>query len=285
MGARLYEPRIGRWVSADTIVPGPANPQALNRYVYVLGNPLRFRDPTGHYVCLDVDCNWGQNPVTGEIVWRAPLPPVVVYIWREMTANAQGETVELLQSLNAACHTCRLHDPSTAGSHAWEAAVGAAGADALAKARALLIFGWTVRQNGPWDPKQDIANAYGFTQRVGDLSYYYDVWGNMMFGYLGAASGFSKGELLGGAGLEQIGSSLGYAVEAWWKEEDPSSKWPRRQPGLTGLEAWDLPMDRRTARVGIWLWNTYDLSLSPMDIMSALATRVGDDPRPFSEGG
>jgi hypothetical protein len=29
---------------------GPANPQALNRYSYVLNNPLRYTDPTGHCV-------------------------------------------------------------------------------------------------------------------------------------------------------------------------------------------------------------------------------------------
>lgn len=35
-------------MQADTIVPQPGNPQALNRYSYVLGNPLRYTDPTGH---------------------------------------------------------------------------------------------------------------------------------------------------------------------------------------------------------------------------------------------
>ena len=33
MGARDYDPKIGRWLSADTIVPNPANPQSLNRSV------------------------------------------------------------------------------------------------------------------------------------------------------------------------------------------------------------------------------------------------------------
>jgi hypothetical protein len=114
MGAREYDPSLGRWLSADTIVPGnasgasgglgtigysdrtrltpltvgfhetqflqvlnaenrellqfgqpalwdkktrrehnapmgPSNPQALNRYAYVLNNPLRYVDPTGHF--------------------------------------------------------------------------------------------------------------------------------------------------------------------------------------------------------------------------------------------
>ncbi|MBA3945146.1 MAG: hypothetical protein H0X37_11355 [Herpetosiphonaceae bacterium] len=31
---------------------GPANPQALNRYSYVLNNPLRYTDPTGHSVYI-----------------------------------------------------------------------------------------------------------------------------------------------------------------------------------------------------------------------------------------
>ena len=45
--ARYYDPKIGRFISADTIIPAMANPQAWNRYAYVLNNPLRYTDPTG----------------------------------------------------------------------------------------------------------------------------------------------------------------------------------------------------------------------------------------------
>jgi RHS repeat-associated protein len=46
--ARYYDPELGRFISADTIVPNPHDPQDLNRYSYVGNNPLKYTDPTGH---------------------------------------------------------------------------------------------------------------------------------------------------------------------------------------------------------------------------------------------
>ncbi|RPJ39028.1 MAG: hypothetical protein EHM35_03240, partial [Planctomycetaceae bacterium] len=48
MGARWYEPYLNQFLSPDSIIPDPANPQSLNRYMYCLGNPLKYTDPTGH---------------------------------------------------------------------------------------------------------------------------------------------------------------------------------------------------------------------------------------------
>ncbi len=39
-GARWYDPLIGRFLQADTLVPQPGNPQALNRYAYAANNPV-----------------------------------------------------------------------------------------------------------------------------------------------------------------------------------------------------------------------------------------------------
>ncbi len=50
-GARMYSPLVGRFLSADTIVPNPKNPQSLNRFAYVQNNPLKYTDPTGHLLC------------------------------------------------------------------------------------------------------------------------------------------------------------------------------------------------------------------------------------------
>ena len=44
-GARYYDPEKGRFISADTIVPNPANPQSLNRYSYCLNNPSNSLAP------------------------------------------------------------------------------------------------------------------------------------------------------------------------------------------------------------------------------------------------
>jgi RHS repeat-associated protein len=52
MNARYYIDSIGRFASADTIVPDPANPQSYNRYAYSLNNPVRYLDPTGHVVTI-----------------------------------------------------------------------------------------------------------------------------------------------------------------------------------------------------------------------------------------
>jgi len=48
LGARWYSPVLGRFISADSIVPDPVNPQALNRYSYVYNRPLNLIDPSGH---------------------------------------------------------------------------------------------------------------------------------------------------------------------------------------------------------------------------------------------
>ena len=55
---RYYDPMLGRFTQADTIVPNPGNPQSLNRYAYVLNNPLAYTDPTGHFTDKEL-LQWG----------------------------------------------------------------------------------------------------------------------------------------------------------------------------------------------------------------------------------
>jgi hypothetical protein len=48
MNGRVYDPVIGRFLSADLFVNHPFNSQSFNRYSYVLNNPLSLTDPTGY---------------------------------------------------------------------------------------------------------------------------------------------------------------------------------------------------------------------------------------------
>ena len=65
MNARYYMPEVGRFISPDTIVPEPANPQSYNRYSYVLNSPMNYTDPTGHAEssgCEYEGCTWDSTP-------------------------------------------------------------------------------------------------------------------------------------------------------------------------------------------------------------------------------
>ncbi|MGI2336857.1 MAG: LamG-like jellyroll fold domain-containing protein [Dehalogenimonas sp.] len=57
-GARYYDPAIGRFISADTIVQSLIDPQFLNRYQYGRNNPLKWIDPSGHAVAPPMATPW-----------------------------------------------------------------------------------------------------------------------------------------------------------------------------------------------------------------------------------
>ena len=43
--ARLYDPVLGRFLSADSVIPDPGDLQSFNRYSYCLNNPVVYTDP------------------------------------------------------------------------------------------------------------------------------------------------------------------------------------------------------------------------------------------------
>ena len=68
--ARWYDPYLNQFIQPDTLIPDPGNSADWNRYAYVLYNPMRYIDPTGHYYVDDIipgltnDSSWWsyQNP-------------------------------------------------------------------------------------------------------------------------------------------------------------------------------------------------------------------------------
>ncbi len=80
MRARYYLPNTNRWLSPDSIIPNPQNPQSFNRYSYVRNNPVNFTDPTGHRECASD--GWCA-PGSSESHYQPPdlPPPQVTKLW------------------------------------------------------------------------------------------------------------------------------------------------------------------------------------------------------------
>jgi RHS repeat-associated protein len=55
--ARYYTSTMGRWLSPDIVGGTLHNPQSLNRYTYVLNNPLFFIDHYGFQAAADYQCS------------------------------------------------------------------------------------------------------------------------------------------------------------------------------------------------------------------------------------
>jgi RHS repeat-associated protein len=58
--ARFYDPQVGRFAQADTIVPGGV--QGLDRYSYVNNSPVNYIDPSGHRAQDPYWCANARNP-------------------------------------------------------------------------------------------------------------------------------------------------------------------------------------------------------------------------------
>lgn len=77
------------------------------------------------------------------------------------------------------------------------------------KAAAYAMWAERVGPNRPWDHKPLLRQRLGTEglnrgwHKFGDFDYYYDIWSNIHYGYVGVALGFSEAELLNGAGLAQ----------------------------------------------------------------------------------
>jgi RHS repeat-associated protein len=78
--ARYYDPVIGRFIQADTIVPEPGNPQFLNRFSYAANSPLSFIDPNGHQIRPPNSC--------GTLCWTGTTGPY----------NRSGPTIQVSSS-------------------------------------------------------------------------------------------------------------------------------------------------------------------------------------------
>ena len=135
---------------------------------------------------------------------------------------------------------------------------------------ALLLWTNQVYQDGPWDHKPMIAkkfhprhpreqqyHAYS-SPSYKSYVYYYDVWSNMHYGYVGTAAGLSEAELLDGAGLEQIVST---SLDREIPDYTPNVSWPR---------AFDGKGDREAIEIGIKLYKSYPMGVTTQHLVDEI---------------
>jgi RHS repeat-associated protein len=231
--ARWYRPSEGRFSQKDPWEGNQKQPLTMNPYLYVLANPVRYVDPAGWYpvdppggVCQEKEC---------------VIHPVVTFIIGKIREDSASEEIERIRELN--------------GSHRYEDAWAecqrmpwwqrllfchqylerALDIDIAARNAALVEFGCLVADArlrptcGRWDYKKEIGESerLGYNaQRIDfcsigideEVVFYYDIWANVHFGYLGMVGGFSEELLLEGAAIEHMGSNLGQT------KDDPSDQ-------------------------------------------------------------
>ncbi len=81
MNGRLYDPVVGRFLSADPYVQMPDGTQSYNRYSYCLNNPLRYTDPSGYKISLKKFGKWIGKQIGNAVetvgqmaAWTLTLP-------------------------------------------------------------------------------------------------------------------------------------------------------------------------------------------------------------------
>ena len=106
MNGRLYDPRLGRFLSADPVVARPWTGQGWNPYSYVENSPLSRTDPTGYCFHQSMPCarqgmpgaGGGFTPVsaallTGNLSFEVPLH--VTVRWGASASISVGAGVTL----------------------------------------------------------------------------------------------------------------------------------------------------------------------------------------------
>jgi RHS repeat-associated protein len=261
-GARWYHPALARFIQADTMVPDPANPQSLNRYSYVLNNPLRYTDPSGH---------WEREDAGYVYIPPPPPPPSVseVVVWLicdEMLPNAQSDIASEIGVSNSVARwgvVPSLWAYRKTGN--WWMLM----AMADPKLQAYLKWKNMVQLGADWDHKKDVRERFGDWSRDDATGYLYnyDVWSNTHYGYVGRRAGFTATELKAGAGVAQITDHT--SDPSYWRT------W------------FDEPYDQAAIQIGIELYDTYQLDVTPATFMEVfnehthLLHRIG----PASGGG
>lgn len=126
-----------------------------------------------------------------------------------------------------------------------------------------------VKPGGPWDHKAHISSTYGQWSQdtVSNKEYFFDIWSNVHYGYVGKACGFSDWDLLNGAGAAQV--MAGTVPEGYWRRRF------ERLGDADVLAAFDDPKDQAAIRLGISLWGNHGTGVTSAQILAAARGMAG----------
>jgi RHS repeat-associated protein len=100
--ARSYHPRLGRFLSNDPLFGSIQDGQSLNRYVYALGDPFGFSDPSGFKPVSEPFYHWTQAQWVDDAI-------ILAQFWQEVSING-GKAIAAEIALNyATAGTVRLY--------------------------------------------------------------------------------------------------------------------------------------------------------------------------------
>ena len=123
------------------------------------------------------------------------------------------------------------------------------------KTRAAAIWMGKVGQDQVWDHKPELLRIFDDVwHKQGDYDYYYDIWSNVHYGYVGVVAGVPEAVLLDAAGVEQIGSdTVRWALDPTGQRPGPTISGDLGE----GLRAFDDVPDRISVGIGMKLASIY----------------------------
>ncbi|HTQ21993.1 RHS repeat-associated core domain-containing protein [Mycobacterium sp.] len=114
--ARYYDPELGQFTAADSIIPDPYRPQSLDRYAYTENDPINYTDPSGH-IRRDIDLKKEQEhqgfayqwmyfkSLAAQCAWFGQCPETAApdrRIYKETPGRASTPNAE------SGCPSCKL---------------------------------------------------------------------------------------------------------------------------------------------------------------------------------
>lgn len=209
-GARYYDPELGRFVQADTIVPSAANPQLLNRYAYCGNNPLKYVDPSGHElitaiiigVVIGVAIGAGTAAATGGDIAMGALTGAIGGLFGGIGAGL-GQSITVAGSATLGELAGSVAGGATGGAMSAAVVGGDVGMGAFTGAIAGGIafgVGWLNQNVLALSPSVTLANS---PRLVGDY---------LEAPIAGGLAGGTASEINGGSFLEGAGYGAGGAL-------------------------------------------------------------------------